>query len=122
MNIVRVEPSAWEEWPKWSRRGPVRRHVGWAGPRRLLDGEEVRELRRRRSEGWRIDELGPVYGISRRTVHRYLKPEYIDRDRTVIEDTVLVWERRYALNLRPQEREALVEELAHRLAVQGAAA
>jgi transcriptional regulator with XRE-family HTH domain len=84
-----------------------------SGPWRTLDEEELAELRRRRAQGWSADDLARVYGVSRRTVFRYLKGEpegagFLGR-RAVIER----WARTYSLDLRPQEVDALVSALAH---------
>lgn len=52
------------------------------GPRHVLDVREVVELRRRRFEGWRIEHLAAAYGVSTRTVWRYLTGQR-DADRSV---------------------------------------
>lgn len=38
-----------------------------------LTGDEILELRRRRREGWKKEHLAAAYGISTRTVERYLR-------------------------------------------------
>ena len=109
--VIRVHSSAWHG--MYRRHGLTPRRYTGNGPRRALDSEEIAELRRLRAQGWRHRELAEHYGVTVRTVYRYLKPTYADDLADVVERAVLAWERRYALTLRQQERDSLVADIAH---------
>ena len=87
----------------------MNRHVG---PWRVLDEQEIAELRHRRSEGWKVRELAEVYGVSGRTVYRYLgtRPTPLQAR---IASAVTRWGRIYALRLSQQETDALAAAIAH---------
>ena len=99
----------------------MNRHVG---PWRVLDEQEIAELRRRRREGWKVRELAEVYGVCVRTVYRYLgtRPTPLQAR---IASAVTRWGRIYALRLSQQETDALAAAIAHlvvlRVAAQSAA-
>jgi len=48
------------------------RSIANFGNTRALDPSETEELRQRRREGWRIEHLARAYGVSTRTIVRYL--------------------------------------------------
>jgi DNA invertase Pin-like site-specific DNA recombinase len=58
------------------RRAGIRRtdhrSVANYGSVRALDPTEIEELRRRRREGWRVQHLARAYGVTSRTIYRYL--------------------------------------------------
>ena len=91
-----------------------------SGPWRVLDEQEISELRRRRREGWKVRELAEVYGVCVRSVYRYLS----DRPTPLqarIASAVTRWGRIYALRLSQQETDALAAAIAHLVVLRVAA-
>lgn len=84
----------------------------FAGPHRSLDGSEVEEIRRLRDQGRKLDDLATVYGVSRRTVIRYLKPDgHSEWPRARVASVVRLWARRFAIDATPMEVDALVSDI-----------
>ncbi len=81
----------------------------------VLDEEERTELRLLRSQGWTAERLAESYGVSIRTIWRYLGDDYPAAETLRIEGIVKHWAETYALDLRRQERDALVRALSRRV-------
>lgn len=78
------------------------------GPYRALDEEEVTELRSLHIEQRvSITILAERYGVSKRTVCRYLSDRTSPREHR-IRAVVDRWANAYAMRLRPPERDSLV--------------
>lgn len=86
---------------------------GINGPWRALDPQEINELKRlHRNERVPVQRLAERYGVSTRTVWRYLASEVSDEASQRVGQAVDRWATLYAIDLRPQERHALVELVA----------
>jgi transcriptional regulator with XRE-family HTH domain len=90
----------------------------WAhGPVRLLDEEEVDEVRRRHREGWSAERIAFRYGVSRRTVYRYLSGPPTPLVARMLA-AIRRWNALYALELTEREVDALAQALARILAAE----
>lgn len=90
--------------------------MGSNGPFRVMDAEEIEELRGRKAAGEHVDVLADEYGVSVRTIYRYLccdAPTIVGRMQQIVEH----WAELYALRLSPQERDALARSAAHAAAI-----
>lgn len=86
---------------------------GINGPWRALDPQEIAELKRlHANERVPVQRLAERYGVSTRTVWRYLASEIPTEAVQRIGQAVDRWADLYAFDLRPQERRALVELVA----------
>lgn len=45
---------------------------------RMLTPEQQEKVRQHRAQGWSADAIANLYGISRRSVYRYLKGELVE--------------------------------------------
>ena len=83
------------------------------GPWRVLDEQEVAEMRRlRANEGVPAHRLAERYGVSVRTVWRYLGDAHRG-DPMRLRRIVDRWAVTYGIDLRQQERDALVAAVRH---------
>lgn len=77
------------------------------GGYRILAPVDVAQLRRRRAAGWTARALATAYGVSTRTVYRYLPPETPVPVQARLRTVVARWAGRAGVELTPAQVESL---------------
>jgi transcriptional regulator with XRE-family HTH domain len=85
--------------------------MGYAGGCRYLSKREVRQLRARHAAGWTPQALATCYGVSVRTVYRYLAGDPMPLP-VRVRDAVHRWARRRGLDVDPDAVQSLAQAVA----------
>jgi hypothetical protein len=88
------------------------------GPRPKLGVPQIRAVHRYRAAGSSSSQIASMFGVSRRTVQRYLKagPDPVT---AVVETVLFEAAREFALDLSPTQTDDIARSIVHRLRMRG---